>query len=60
MTQCDHEGCENGIATGHALYRISLKGEAFVGLCAVHYVGPLDPIAVAIEDHNHRRRKEAA
>lgn len=52
---CDHEGCENGIDTGHALYRVSPKGpgKPFVGLCSEHYVGDVDPVTPIIEQANH-------
>jgi hypothetical protein len=54
---CDHEGCDRGISTGHALHRVSPKGpgQQFAGLCAEHYVGTPDPVAQAIEDANHGR-----
>lgn len=49
---CDYEGCENGIDTGHVLYRVSPKGkgQCFVGLCKGHYVGETIPVAEVIED----------
>lgn len=52
---CDYEGCEHGIETGHALYRVSPKGEPFVGLCEEHYAGEPDEIARTIEQANRRR-----
>lgn len=63
---CDHEGCRKGIASGHALHRVSPTGpgQQFVGLCSEHYAGTPDPVAQAIEDANHGRgpspRQEAA
>lgn len=56
---CDREGCEVDVRKGGTLYRVSPKGEPFVGLCSDHYAGPEDPIAAAVEDHN-RRRQEAS
>jgi hypothetical protein len=58
--KCAHPDCERGPATGHALHRISPKGEDFVGLCTEHMRkehGHADPIAVLIEDHNHGRTR---
>jgi hypothetical protein len=51
---CDHEGCDRGIHSGHALYRTSPKGTPFVGLCEVHYAGEPDPVARLIEQSNQR------
>lgn len=53
---CAEDGCEKGRASGHALYRVSPKGELFEGKCAEHFGGPLEPITQAIEDHNQRMR----
>lgn len=52
---CDFEGCEKGIATGHALHRVSPKPGPFIGLCAEHYAGTPNPAAQAVEDANHGR-----
>ena len=52
---CDFEGCERGIATGHALHRVSPKGEPFVGLCAEHFAGEPDPVAAVVEQANRPR-----
>lgn len=53
---CDHQGCTNGIDTGHALYRVSPKGpgQPFVGLCSEHYAGEVDPVSPLIERANQR------
>lgn len=60
---CDHEGCVNGIDSGHALYRVSPKGpgQPFVGLCSEHYVGERDPVSPIIEEANQQaiNREEA-
>lgn len=47
--KCDHEGCPNGIETGHALHRVSPKPGPFAGLCDEHYAGEPDPVARAIQ-----------
>jgi hypothetical protein len=56
---CEIEGCEKGIATGHALYRTSPTGEGqkFRGRCAEHATpeqrGPEDEdVAGLIEREN--------
>jgi hypothetical protein len=49
---CVEDGCGRGCYTGHALYRVSPKGELFQGKCEEHYQGPVDPIAQAIERRN--------
>jgi hypothetical protein len=54
---CDRLGCHRGIATGHALFRTSPKGQTFRGLCSLHFEGPLEPAAKAIEDANQESRK---
>lgn len=56
---CDYPGCERGIATGHALYRVSPKGpgKPFVGMCREHAGQPYDPVTQVFEDDN---LKEAA
>lgn len=53
---CDHDGCPKGIATGHALHRVSPKGpgQKFIGLCTEHFAGTPDPVAQVIEDANQR------
>lgn len=58
MMVCDYEGCENGIATGHALHRVSPKGKGqkFIGMCDDHYVGHPDPVAHTIQQANHQAR----
>jgi hypothetical protein len=56
---CDHEGCENGIDTGHTLNRVSPKPGPFVGMCDEHYIGPVDPVAKAFQDDNQRARRDA-
>jgi hypothetical protein len=54
---CDHEGCDKGIATGHALHRVSPKPGPFIGLCAEHFAGVPDPVAQIIEDANHAHKR---
>lgn len=49
---CDAFDCERGVITGHALYRVSPKGERFVGLCEEHYAGEPEPVAKMIEERN--------
>jgi hypothetical protein len=49
---CVHDGCERGYATGHALHRVSPKGELFKGKCGEHFEGEVDPLVQAIEDRN--------
>jgi len=51
---CAHEGCEKGVETGHALYRISPTGpgQKFVGMCEEHYDGEPDPVAKTFEEDN--------
>ena len=55
---CEFPGCNRGLATGHALYRTSPKGQPFFGRCAEHMGEPVDPgvrlITQVIEDDNHR------
>lgn len=46
---CTYPGCENGPATGHALFRTSPKGELFKGACKEHTPHP-DPEVAAITD----------
>lgn len=56
MMVCAEEGCERGIATGHALYRISPKGpgQKFIGKCEEHFKGEPNPVAKVFEEDNHR------
>ena len=51
---CLENGCDKGPATGHALHRVSPKGQDFEGKCTDHFEGQGDPIALAIEDRNQR------
>lgn len=53
--ECDYEGCTKGIATGHALHRVSPKGpgQEFVGMCDEHYAGRPDPVAMVFQRDNH-------
>lgn len=55
MLVCAQEGCENGLATGHALQRVSPKGpgQKFVGKCDEHFDGQMDPVALVIQQDNH-------
>jgi hypothetical protein len=50
---CDHEGCNRGTHNGHALYRVSPKGQDFVGLCEWHLVGQ----PVTTEEPQHDRQE---
>lgn len=52
---CADEGCDRGVRSGHALYRVSPKGEDFAGKCEEHFAGEPEPIAQAIERRNHGR-----
>ena len=45
----DRTGCSNGLLTGHALYRVSPKGDPFVGLGSDHCTGPLEELVERIE-----------
>lgn len=54
---CEQKGCVRGpLDTGHALHRISPKGEKFRGKCTEHFEGEPDPIVLAIEDRNFHGR----
>lgn len=54
---CDYGDCPNGIATGHALHRVSPKGEPFVGMCDTHFVGEPDPVAHLFQQANHAKSR---
>jgi len=53
--KCVKKDCPKGVSTGHALQRISPKGEDFVGVCEDHateFDVVLDPLAKIIQDNN--------
>jgi hypothetical protein len=54
--ECIEEGCSNGIATGHALHRVSPKGTEFEGKCDEHFEGDPDEVAQLIQAHNHKEK----
>lgn len=48
---CQEEDCERGpLTTGDALYRVSPKGQKFIGRCEEHLKGDPDEIVKSVVD----------
>ena len=62
---CQEAGCENGLVTGHTLYRITPKGPGtwFLGVCREHatpeQIGD-DDVERIIETDQRRKRAPVA